>query len=61
MPTADSRQPTAVSRRLLVGDDDLASVDRLDDVVWGLAVDGASDRLCGTQDLLDAASEVLCE
>ena len=46
---------------LLVGNDNLSIVDSLDDVVRGLAVDGAADRLCGTEDLLDAASERLGE
>jgi hypothetical protein len=48
---------SSLARRLLVWDDDLSGVNGLDDVVWALAVDGASDRVGGTEDLLDTSSE----
>ena len=47
--------------RLLLWHLNLPIVDLVNDVVWGLAVDGAADRLSGTQDLLAAVSEVLGE
>jgi len=46
---------------LLLGNLDLAIIDSLDDVVRWLAVDGATDRLACTEDLLDTTSEVLGE
>lgn len=45
----------------LGGDLDISRVDRLDDVVRGLAVDRASDRLGSAEDLLDTVGEVLRE
>lgn len=39
----------------------LASVDGVDDIVRGLAVDGAADALRGAEDLLRATGEVLGE
>ena len=46
---------------LLLGNLDLSIIDSLDDVVRWLAVDGATDRLACTEDLLDTSSEVLGE
>lgn len=41
----------------LGGDLDVTRVDRLDDVVGRATVDGATDRLGGSEDLLDAAGQ----
>lgn len=51
--------PQSAIHALLVGNDDLAVIDSLDDVVGGTAVDGASNGLGGTEDLLDTTGEVL--
>ena len=56
-----SREAVGGGDNLLLRDLDLARVDLVNDVVWGLAVDGAADGLSGTQDLLAAVSEVLGE
>ena len=57
------QQPTDRSRvfRLLVWHLELPVVNLLDDVVRGLAVDCAADRLCGAKNLLRAVREGLRE
>lgn len=47
--------------QLLFGNVNLTLVDLVDDVVCRLSVDSASDRLAGSQDLLDRAAELLCQ
>ena len=57
------QQPTDRSRvfRLLVWHLDLACADSVDDIVRGLAVDGAADGLCCAEDLLGTVRERLRE
>jgi hypothetical protein len=50
-----------ISKTHLGGDLNVTRVDSLDNVVRGLTVDGASNRLSGTEDLLDTVGEVLGE
>jgi hypothetical protein len=37
---------------LTYGDFDLAGLDGIDDVMWVLAIDGAADGLCCSEDFL---------
>ena len=53
-----NKAPSSSEFVLLFGDLDLALVDLIDDVVGRLAVDGASDGLSGTEDLLDGTFQL---
>lgn len=46
---------------LLVRNLNVTRVDGINHVVWGLAINGASNRLCCTKHLLDSTSEVFCQ
>lgn len=59
MPDYRTHPAFSCTDALLVGNDNLAIVDSLDDVVGGAAVDGAADGLGGTKDLLDTTGKVL--
>jgi hypothetical protein len=47
--------------RLLLGNDNLSVIDGLDDIMRRLSVNGASDRLGSSENLLDTTGEVLGE